>query len=303
MYNRSKVVGRALSSVKNQTYRNIEHIIVDDGSTDNIDDVVLPYLKNADYPVLYLKKENGGVHTARNLAIKHARGEYILFLDSDDEFIPTAAEEFLKAWNEIPISQRNEYREVVALCMDSSGQQIGNSFENGINEMTGHKRRSAIRKSVGEHTAMNRTEVLKSMPWPEPPGVTFVTEMIVWRQLDQKFRKYYINKCLRIYHTESEDSISKQGKGVKNTSNCVNTIYNLQTILNDKNLSGGNFQTRFKQILIYTILRLNLKQKNQFPPYEWAKSGLKGLGNNLISVIAYIPAWILLNTIFHKRFN
>lgn len=56
VYNRRNVLPRALESVKNQNCRMFEHIIVDDASTDDLDSVVFPYLKQADFPVLYIKR-------------------------------------------------------------------------------------------------------------------------------------------------------------------------------------------------------------------------------------------------------
>jgi glycosyltransferase involved in cell wall biosynthesis len=83
-YNRDDTIKRAIDSVLNQTYKNLELIIVDDGSTDNTKDVIKKYLK--DKRIRYFYKQNKGVSSARNLGIKKANGEYIAFLDSDDEF-------------------------------------------------------------------------------------------------------------------------------------------------------------------------------------------------------------------------
>ncbi len=92
VYNRRETPPRTLESVAGQTSKNLEHIIVDDGSSDPCDDLVERYLSDAEYPVLYVKKENGGVHTARNIAIERARETYAVFLDSDDEIVPNALE-------------------------------------------------------------------------------------------------------------------------------------------------------------------------------------------------------------------
>lgn len=54
VYNRRKVLPRALAAVESQTYRNIEYIIVDDGSAESIDDIVIPFAERVDFPVLYL---------------------------------------------------------------------------------------------------------------------------------------------------------------------------------------------------------------------------------------------------------
>lgn len=82
-YNQAQYLDEALQSVLNQTYENWECLIVNDGSTDNTDEVAKKWVTK-DPRFIYLLKENGGVSSARNLGIENAKGEYFQFLDSDD---------------------------------------------------------------------------------------------------------------------------------------------------------------------------------------------------------------------------
>lgn len=86
-YNRSGLILRAVESVFKQTFKNWELIIVDDGSTDNTADVIQPYLP--DERIYYLKKENSGAPHSRNVGGERAKGDFLVFLDSDDAFRPT----------------------------------------------------------------------------------------------------------------------------------------------------------------------------------------------------------------------
>lgn len=92
VYNRSKTIRRAILSVSNQAYKNIELIIVDDASTDNTPKIIKNYInKNKTLTITYLRvKKNMGVVSARAEGIKRAKGEYIAFLDSDDELTPNS---------------------------------------------------------------------------------------------------------------------------------------------------------------------------------------------------------------------
>ncbi|HKK53946.1 MAG TPA: glycosyltransferase family A protein [Patescibacteria group bacterium] len=85
-YNRANFLPRAIKSVLNQTFKDFELIIVDDGSTDNTKEVINNYLKNDDRIKYIYQQNSGGPPKPKNTGIKIAKGEYIAFLDSDDEW-------------------------------------------------------------------------------------------------------------------------------------------------------------------------------------------------------------------------
>lgn len=87
-YNRADLLPRTIESVLNQTFKNFELIIVDDGSTDNTEEVVKEF-QERDERVRYIWQENsGGAAKPKNNGIKNSRGDYIAILDSDDEWLP-----------------------------------------------------------------------------------------------------------------------------------------------------------------------------------------------------------------------
>lgn len=83
VYNVEKYLDDCLENVVNQTLKDIEIICVNDGSTDNSLEILQKY-ENQDSRIKIINKENGGLSSARNAGLKEAKGEYILFLDSDD---------------------------------------------------------------------------------------------------------------------------------------------------------------------------------------------------------------------------
>jgi glycosyltransferase involved in cell wall biosynthesis len=83
-YNYADYVGEAIDSALNQTYENLEVIVVDDGSKDDSPDI----LKNYGNKINAIFQKNAGVSAARNNGVKHSTGEYIAFLDADDAWLP-----------------------------------------------------------------------------------------------------------------------------------------------------------------------------------------------------------------------
>ena len=83
VYNTAECLPRCVRSIQNQTYRNIELILVDDGSTDNSLEICRQFAATDDRIAVY-HKENGGQSSARNLGMQYAKGKYYAFVDSDD---------------------------------------------------------------------------------------------------------------------------------------------------------------------------------------------------------------------------
>lgn len=99
LYNRAATIQRAIDSALNQTYTDIEVLVIDDGSIDNSVEMLDKY-KNDDKVKIFCQETNQGANAARNRGIMEAVGEYIAFLDSDDEWFPEKLEKQLKCMEE-----------------------------------------------------------------------------------------------------------------------------------------------------------------------------------------------------------
>jgi glycosyltransferase involved in cell wall biosynthesis len=101
-YNSADFLPQAIDSVLQQTYENIEIIVIDDGSTDHTEAVLKPYTER----IRYFKKPNGGPSAARNMGIAEAQGEFIAFQDADDLWLPEKLQlqmDYLTAHAEIAV--------------------------------------------------------------------------------------------------------------------------------------------------------------------------------------------------------
>lgn len=96
LYNKEKYILSTIESLFAQTNKDWECVVVDDGSTDRSAEIVQSV---CDKRIHYIKKDNGGVSSARNYGVEHTKGEYILYLDADDIILPDCIEHFQKAIN------------------------------------------------------------------------------------------------------------------------------------------------------------------------------------------------------------
>lgn len=122
VYNGSNYMKDAIDSALAQTYKNLEIIVVNDGSKDNTEEIALSYGDK----IKYLKKENGGVSTALNLALENMTGEYFSWLSHDDYYYPDKIEkqiDFLKKQKNKDIVIYNNFRQ-----MDAFGKDFKKDF-------------------------------------------------------------------------------------------------------------------------------------------------------------------------------
>lgn len=97
VYNVEKYIEKCLLSVINQTYKNLEILIVNDGTKDNSVNIIKKVMEETkDERIILLEKENGGLSSARNYGMKYATGTYIIFIDSDDYIDKYMAERLVK---------------------------------------------------------------------------------------------------------------------------------------------------------------------------------------------------------------
>jgi glycosyltransferase involved in cell wall biosynthesis len=131
-YNRAKYLPRAIESVLNQHYLDWELIISDDGSTDNTENIVQGYLK--DNRIKYLKNKNAGATAARNSGARVSKGEYITFLDSDDEAKPN--------WLKFFIEEIKKGEDVICCgydYIDQNGKLIKENFPINMGPLYGNR--------------------------------------------------------------------------------------------------------------------------------------------------------------------
>ena len=125
-FNRANLLQRLYESLCMQTCRDFEWIVVDDGSTDSTDQLVHRFIEDSKIPIRYLRKPNGGKHTAINLAAKEAQGELFFIADSDDWLPDTAIANVLTEFS--AIRSDNSFAGVCGLDMYADGRIVGSGL-------------------------------------------------------------------------------------------------------------------------------------------------------------------------------
>ncbi len=196
-YNRAHLLHRVFDSLERQTSRDFEWLVVDDGSTDETESIVRDWAARAAFPVRYVRQPNAGKHVAFNHGVREARGRLFLTWDSDDGAVPEALERFSAHWDGIPPDRRHGFSAVSALRRNEDGTLIGDPFPSDV--LDSDPLELFFRYRVrGDKWGFHRTDVLRAHPFPEPAGVTFVTESVLWFAIARRYRTRYVNEALGI---------------------------------------------------------------------------------------------------------
>jgi glycosyltransferase involved in cell wall biosynthesis len=211
-YNRAGLLPRAYESLKKQTFKDFEWLIIDDGSTDNTAEVVKNWQATSPFPIRYIAKPNGGKHTAINRGAKEAQGRLFASLDSDDWYLPQTLERFLHHWNTIAASEQPKFVGVCALVSRASGEVIGTRFPQDVLDSDPIDLRYKHHVE-GDKNGILRTEILRQYPFPEDVG-KFISESIVWNRIAKTYQTRFVNEVLTVAEYQA-DGLSNTGKAVQ----------------------------------------------------------------------------------------
>ena len=198
-YNRGKLLLPLYDSLKNLTFKDFEWLIVDDGSEDDTEQYALSWIahniENAEFPIRYIKKSNGGKHTAINRGVREASGELILILDSDD----TLPEDSLATIAQY-YEQCKGYKDCAGVCglmAHHDGQLIGTGFPKEPMYESALQFRYAEEGNVtGDLLEVYKTSVMREFPFPEIENEKFCPESLVWNRIANKYKLFCFNKIV-----------------------------------------------------------------------------------------------------------
>lgn len=205
-YNRKELLKNLYESLKNQTYKDFEWIIVDDGSSDGTELSVRQFLDEKILNIKYFYKENGGKQRAYNYGVEKARGELFICLDSDDKYVDNALETILKYWKNY--EDDIEIAGMGYLSIYENGEVIGTKFPE--DEMIATQFDIYNKYKVkGDKGLMFRTNILKQYPFPVFDGEKFTTEAVIYNRISEKYKMLYVNEKIEIKEYQGDGLTSK----------------------------------------------------------------------------------------------
>lgn len=261
-YNRAYTLPKLFDSLMCQTCFDFKWYIVDDGSTDDTAEKIKQF-QNGCFEVVYIKKTNGGKHTALNEGMRHIEEALTFIVDSDDYLTGDAVETIMHDWKNYgsdPIICGLSYYRLYA-----NGAIIGDPYcSDGV--MIDTYTNVRINRNVkGDKAEIYRSDILKAYPFPEFPDEKFISEAIVWNAISRAgFQLAFIPKG--IYYCEYlPGGLTANGRKYR-LQNPLGTMEHAKSFL----YSAVRFKYRIKYMLLYAATRpfANVTVKTTFHNLE-----------------------------------
>lgn len=271
VYNAEKTIKKCIDSILIQTYTNFELILINDGSKDSSLNILKKY-ENLDKSVIIISQNNAGVSTARNRGIKESKGEYILFVDSDDYIEENTLEILVKA------SEVNNNLDLaiggLSIVKDNNAKHLNAISEDKIfNNLEFLSKNELFKFIVGPCGKLFKTEIIKNnnIKFDESLSLgedtIFVLEYLKYTK-DVKFiseNLYFIN--------ETEGSLSRRNR--------LDIFENIM-IIYDKSKEVLEYRNEYKFNKIVPFYIRNIKIcVNTAVAFKWQNKKYKELCNKI----------------------
>lgn len=202
-YNRSHLIGDSIHSVLVQTYSNLEVIVVDDGSTDNTEEVIAAI---SDTRLRYVRQPNCGRSNARNHALSLATGKYITFLDSDDLYLPNKVEMQVAFLNKHP-GTGMVYTS--AHCINDNGEMLAHKYIASVSGLIYENIAFFTPVTITLPTVMTYKKVLDHVSGFDE-NLHRLEDTDMWRRISKSYRIDAMPEYTCLLRTHDDNSLLNQ---------------------------------------------------------------------------------------------
>ena len=248
-YNRLESLSRLYLSLRQQTFKDFVWLILDDGSTDEVEQRVRSWQQEGWLDIDYHHFPHRGKHWTQKDGWALVKTRYSVDVDDDDELTDDGLEVLHQTWGKIEREGRDDIGMVAALAEDEKGNVICYDGWQGDNLDTDYLSMEWTTHHPSENLLSMRSDIIQKAGVYRDEGkwlydqVTLVLESVLWNRIAEKYHTRYLKKVLRVYHCEGEHRLSKN---VFNRQKCINYTFSLYVLLNE-------LQCRYRENILDTL--------------------------------------------------
>lgn len=258
-YNRAPLLARLYASLQKNISESIkiQWLLIDDGSKDSTEEIILSFEHTKGLDIKYIKKENHGKHSCLNYAFKEAKGELFLILDSDDLLLPDALTKIRDYW--LPIRDDNKIAGIIGHCINYKNNKVlGDLFPTSPMYSTILRNNYKLNLK-GDRADFIRTTLLHNKEYPVITGEKFMPEGYVTLDFDEQYLYFCVNDNFKV--VEYQDTGISNNYSKLAMSNPYGTALALLRVINNKNLLS-QVDSKAKVKFYGNYIRYCLHQKN-----------------------------------------
>lgn len=287
-YNRAKQIADLYKSLMKQSSFDFIWLIVDDGSTDNTQEIIRKFANQSKFDVQYCYKQNGGKHTALNTGISKINTPLTIIVDSDDTLLPKGIETILLYYQ--------KYRNEQDICGFSFLKAIknGDTFVKLPKDefIESHIECRIKNKLPGDMAEVFYSQILRKYPFPEFCGEKFLSEDIVWIAMGETYKLVFIKQPIYQYEY-LDDGLTNNDKKLKFNSPYGSMLRGKKLMIN-----RCGFVSWIRGAIIYNCYKKEIHNKKNLPEIVL----LKGFRCKLIAICTK-PLGLFFNWYWKKSFE
>lgn len=260
-YNREKTLVRLYKSLLKQNNHYFQWLVIDDGSTDNTEGIMNRIMNSTPpFNITYVKKNNGGKHSALNYSHKYILGKYLVIVDSDDYLSRYAVDIIIKKWN-----QYSKDKDIAGITFQR-GTATGDVFDNFVRGEYISDFATEVSKGLqGDHCETVKADCFKNFMFPIFKNERFIAEGAMWYCITKNRKIVYSDKII-YYGKYLDDGLTKKGRRLL-LNNPKGAQWHARVFLNP----DFSLKIRIKNALLfscYSILQHEKINSLQLKPYE-----------------------------------
>ena len=249
-YNREQTLRRLYKSLKNQTVKNFEWIVVDDGSNDGTEKLIKEFIDEDEIPILYKRVKNGGKMRAINIGVSLAEKEFFFIVDSDDYL----SEKAMETIEEEIVTLPDDYAGIVFRKVEvfDNGESVRKNETFGGAQIDSNPLDIFYNKKIlGDKAEIVKTAIMREYAFPEIENEKFIPEGYIWNQIGENYIFRYIDKGIYYYQYLDDGYTRKFSEIIKNNPKGLKLYYQYMLRKKIPIKNKAKFLIRFFQSMYY----------------------------------------------------